>query len=233
MHLVPALAVGKREAAHSARRLLPRPLLVRSVAFCQHPLEALPGSRPLKAALVRGQLDHGGRRPAAGAPRHARKVPVSNRECASTNKTHALERPPLHRAAKKCGVTLPDPLLAPARLRRGPDIPRAWKTAETHNNVAGNAQRPHTPGADATQFPRQLGLRDRRCAPAVAWTGIEHWGVVVRARPGHQGQSGSASGLRHHRGAGRARRSTSPHVTCRPTSSGHNVRGGVRVSLGG
>jgi len=125
------------------------------------------------------------------------------------------------------------PLLAPARLRRGPDIPRAWKTAEAHTHVAGNAQRPHTPGADATQFPWQLGLRDRRCAPAVAWAGSEHGGVVVRARPGHQGQSGSASGLRHHRGAGRARRSTSPRVTCRPTSSGHNVRGSVRVSLGG
>jgi len=191
--VAPALAVGKREVAHTARRLLPRRLLVRSASLCQHPLVALSGNRPLKAVLVRGYLDHGGRRPRARAPRRARRVLVFDLESASTNKTQTPVRPPLHCATIKRGITLQDPLPAPARLRRGPDSPRARATVGACRHVTANALGPLSPGADATQAPLQLGLRDGRSARAVGWAGRVRGGVVVRARPGRQGQNGRSA----------------------------------------
>jgi len=167
------------------------------------------------------------------ARRRAQRVIVSDRESASTKKAHAPVRPPVHRAAMKRSVSLSDPLPAPARLRRGPDSPRARAIARAHGNVAANALRPLTGGEDATQAPLQLGLGDGRSARAVAWAGRVREKRFVRARPGRQGQSGSVSGFRHDRRAGRACRGTSPFVTCRPTSSGHSVGAGVRVRSGG
>jgi len=160
-------------------------------------------------------------------------VIVSDRESASTNQTHAPVRPPLHCAAIKSSVTLPDLLPAPARLRRGPDSRRARAIAGAHGNVAANALGPLPRGADATHAPLQLGLGDGRSARAVAWAGRVSGGIVVRARPGRQGKSGSVTGFRHDRRAGRARRGTSPYVTDRRTSRGHSVGADDRVWSGG
>ena len=154
----PALGVRQRETALPARWPGLCGLHLGLALLGQSALVAFPVDCPLTALVVRGNPDLRRRRPGSGAPRRARHVLSTKGRSAPTHKSHAAVRTPLLRADKEATVPLRVLRPPPARLRGGPDSPRARKSARAHLNVGTDPLRPRTKGEDAPLPPLKLIL---------------------------------------------------------------------------